>query len=149
MKIVIEIISSLFFIGYLPASGTFATIASFPLIIFLSEKPLYFKTIFILIFFILSVIITSLAEDLFLKKDDERIVIDEVLGFVISMFGIDIENVLFLFLGFIIFRVLDISKIFVKRLQRLPKGFGVVLDDFVCGLITNILLRILGYVINL
>jgi len=146
LKLIIEIIATLFFIGYLPASGTFATLSSLPLVIKLNKFSVLFNIIFLLLFIIFSVVFSSLAETIvFIKKDDRRIVIDEMVGFLVSMFAIDISKIHLILIGFVIFRILDISKIgMLKSVQKLPSGFGIVADDFICGVLTNISLRILS-----
>jgi len=146
LKLIIEIISTLFFIGYLPASGTFATLSTLPLVILLNKFSVWINIIFLLLFIIFNIIISSLAESIvYLKKDDPKIVIDEMAGFLIAMFGIDVSKIHLLFFGFIIFRILDISKIgMIKNIQKLPCGLGIVGDDFVCGILTNIILRIVS-----
>ena len=54
-------------------------------------------------------------------------------------------SVLHVMLGFIFFRVFDIVKPFPARLfqNRLPGGYGIVLDDVVAGIYANLLLLIL------
>ena len=55
------------------------------------------------------------------------------------------SSVLHVMLGFIFFRVFDIVKPFPARLfqNRLPGGYGIVLDDVVAGIYANLLLLIL------
>jgi phosphatidylglycerophosphatase A len=54
-------------------------------------------------------------------------------------------SVLHVMLGFVFFRVFDIVKPFPARLfqNRLPGGYGIVLDDVVAGIYANLLLLIL------
>lgn len=81
------------------------------------------------------------AEKIFRRKDDPRIVIDEVAGFLWTMFLVS-PTVRHLLLGFVFFRFFDVVKIFPARLcqDRLPGGWGVVLDDVVAGIYANLLL---------
>ncbi len=45
--------------------------------------------------------------------------------------------------GFILFRFFDMVKpLFIRRLERLPGGIGVMLDDILAGIYSNILLQI-------
>jgi phosphatidylglycerophosphatase A len=49
----------------------------------------------------------------------------------------------YLLLGFILFRVFDIWKPFpVRRLEKLPGGWGVMADDWMAGVYAAILLRL-------
>jgi phosphatidylglycerophosphatase A len=54
-------------------------------------------------------------------------------------------SILHVMLGFVFFRVFDIVKPFPARLfqNRLPGGYGIVLDDVVAGIYANLLLLIL------
>jgi phosphatidylglycerophosphatase A len=47
-------------------------------------------------------------------------------------------------LGFILFRILDILKPFPIRMfdQRLSGGLGIVADDVVAGIFSNLIIRI-------
>ena len=84
------------------------------------------------------------AEKIFRKKDASQIVIDEIAGFLWTMFLVT-PSVLHVMLGFIFFRAFDIVKPFPARLfqNRLPGGYGVVLDDVVAGIYANMVLLIL------
>lgn len=142
MKFLIEIFSTLFFIGYLPAGGTLATLASFPIVVWLSQQTIVFKFLFLIFFTVIAIVLSSVAEKyVFCKKDAIEIVIDEVLGFIIATFMIDITKIQVLLVAFIIFRFFDITKIFIKKLQNLPSGIGVVADDIFCGVVTNFIMR--------
>lgn len=70
--------------------------------------------------------------------DSPKIVIDEVAGQMLTLaFAVrsDAREVLAgAFLGFLLFRFFDILKPFpIRRLERLPGGFGVVADDLGAG----------------
>lgn len=85
------------------------------------------------------------AEKIYKIKDDQRIVIDEVIGFQITMIPVAI-NIPTLCAGFVLFRIFDIVKPFpVKNLQKLPGGWGIVADDVVAGIYAAIVLWLLTY----
>ena len=47
-------------------------------------------------------------------------------------------------LGFVLFRVIDITKPFpLKRLESLPSGTGIMADDIAGGILTNALLIVI------
>jgi phosphatidylglycerophosphatase A len=51
--------------------------------------------------------------------------------------------------GFALFRLYDITKPFgVSKLQRLPGGWGVVVDDFAAALLTCVSLHFIGAILN-
>ena len=111
---------------------------------FLSEisPPLYEITL--IGFFFLSVWVSENAERFFRKKDDQRIVIDEIIGFLTTMLWVP-KTIRFVIIGFFLFRFFDILKPFpIRRLEKGFKGgFGVVLDDVVAGVYANIVLRLI------
>ena len=71
--------------------------------------------------------------------------VNEVAGMLVTLVGIPFAWHSALS-GFVVFRVLDITKPFPIRFleRRLTGGVGVVADDVAAGLIGNLLLRI-GY----
>jgi phosphatidylglycerophosphatase A len=85
------------------------------------------------------------AEKIYQKKDDQRIVIDEIIGFQITMIPVAI-NVPGICAGFVLFRIFDILKPFpIRYLQRLPGGWGIVVDDVVAGIYAGAVLWLLIY----
>ncbi|MEE9280727.1 MAG: phosphatidylglycerophosphatase A [Myxococcota bacterium] len=82
--------------------------------------------------------IAGRAEQLLGRKDDSRIVIDEVAGMLVSLAllpaRIDVAVV-----AFVLFRLFDIWKPPpARRAERLGGGVGVVMDDVVAGLYANL-----------
>lgn len=91
---------------------------------------------------IIGLLITGRAEEIFNKKDAGCIVIDEVSGMLLSLLFIpyDIRLVI---IAFILFRILDTLKPYPSdRLQNLKGSWGVMSDDIVAGLYTNIILQV-------
>jgi phosphatidylglycerophosphatase A len=147
MNYFILLMATGFGVGYAPlAPGTLGTLLAIPVYYFLSNisSPLYEITL--IGFFFLSVWISENAEIVFGKKDDRRIVIDEIVGFLITMLWIP-KTLRFIIIGFFLFRVFDILKPFpIRHLERTLKGgFGVVLDDVMAGIFSNIILQIISY----
>jgi phosphatidylglycerophosphatase A len=67
------------------------------------------------------------------KTDPQFVVIDEVAGQLIALFGAPLTWKSFL-AGFILFRVFDIVKPPpVRQLEKLPEGAGIVVDDVAAG----------------
>jgi phosphatidylglycerophosphatase A len=135
-----------FGVGYSPvAPGTLGTLLAIPVYYFLSNisSPIYEITL--IGFFFLSVWISENAEIFFGKKDDQRIVIDEMMGFLITMLWVP-KTTHFIVIGFFLFRLFDILKPFpIRRLEkRLKGGYGVVLDDVMAGVYANIILHLVG-----
>ena len=67
-------------------------------------------------------------------KDPQFVVIDEVAGQLVALIAVPLAWKTFL-AGLILFRVFDIWKPFpIRRLERLPEGTGIVMDDLGAGL---------------
>jgi phosphatidylglycerophosphatase A len=80
------------------------------------------------------------AEHHFGGIDPGPVVIDEVIGMLITL-ALHPVNVAGAIVGFFVFRVLDVVKPWpARRLELLPGGFGVVLDDVMAGVYGNLLM---------
>ncbi|MBA4258220.1 MAG: phosphatidylglycerophosphatase A [Chitinophaga sp.] len=78
-------------------------------------------------------------------KDSSKIVVDEVAGMMISLLFIPITFINLL-VALCLFRFFDIVKpLMVRRLENLPKGWGVMGDDVLAGCYSNIVLQIWLY----
>jgi phosphatidylglycerophosphatase A len=77
------------------------------------------------------------------RDDPGEVVIDEVAGFFISVWGLG-RN--FGLVGFFLFRIVDIVKPFpVRQMERLPGGIGIMADDICGGIMVNLILRALEW----
>jgi phosphatidylglycerophosphatase A len=74
-------------------------------------------------------------------KDSSKVVVDEVAGMAITLLYAP-HDIYFLLLGLLLFRIFDIAKpLGIKRLEKLPKGWGVMADDVLAGFYSFILLQ--------
>ena len=130
--------------GYIPiAPGTFGTVVAVPLCFFLSMLDPLEGLVFVGGFFGVAVWISGEAEKIFNKKDSGLIVIDEMVGFLVTLYGIPLTATS-LISGFLLFRLMDIAKPFpIRKLETaLPGGWGVVGDDVLAGVYANVVLRV-------
>jgi phosphatidylglycerophosphatase A len=137
-----------FGVGYSPiVSGTIGTLIAIPIYYFLSEIPSPLYEITLIGFLFLSIWVADQAEIYFGKKDDSRIVIDEIIGFLVTMLWVP-KTVRFVIYGFFLFRFFDILKPFpIRRIERTLKGgYGVVLDDVVAGIYACVVLHLIGII---
>lgn len=129
-------------VGFLkPAPGTWGALLGLPFAMILMPFPLIHMLAVGFVFFI-SIYVTDIYLKKTLKIDPSEVVIDEVLGILISLVWLPLTW--FYILGpFVVFRLLDIWKPYpISWLDQNAKGaFGVVIDDVVAGLITNILFQ--------
>ncbi len=73
-------------------------------------------------------------------KDSKKVVIDEVAGMLVTLLFIPPE-IKYLVTGLLLFRFFDIAKpLFIRRLEKLPGGWGVMADDVLAGIYAHILL---------
>ncbi len=131
------------FIGNIPfAPGTFGTIAGLLPCFFLTGIDLSFSALFTIIFIVFAVLIANEAEKISNKKDPGCIVIDEIAGIMVTFIGMPFDLISALS-GFFLFRILDIIKPFPIRFleKNLPGGAGIVLDDVIAGIFSNLVLR--------
>jgi phosphatidylglycerophosphatase A len=135
--------------GYSPvASGTVGTMAAIPFYLLLSRLPLSLYLLALVLFFFFACWVSGLAEEIFGEKDSGKIVIDEVIGYLVTMAGVPL-TVQGVVLGFFLFRFFDIVKVEPARYfdRHLKNGYGVVLDDVTAGIyacgVLHLILRFL------
>src|SRR3972149_9298057 len=134
-----------FGIGFVPfAPGTAGTLAGIPLFFILSSFSWCGYLFLLACFTGAAVYLAGAAEVLFGKKDPPCIVIDEIAGFLWTMLWVS-STLVHVLLGFILFRAFDIIKPFpVRSFQdKLPGGYGIVGDDVMAGISSNLALQIL------
>lgn len=90
------------------------------------------------------------AVKIFRAKDPQKVVIDEVIGqFAVFLFVPLNVSAIFIFAGFILFRLFDVWKPYpIRHLEKLPTGFGVCADDILAGIYGGISLAII-YAVSL
>ena len=133
-----EWLATCFKIGHLPiAPGTWGSLAAvIGWWLWLQYlDPLVFIVLIITIF-IIGVFATNIIIDHTGEKDPSRVVIDEVSGQWLGLLMLP-DGALYIAGAFILFRFLDILKPWpIRQLEQFPKGWGVMLDDMLAGLLT-------------
>jgi phosphatidylglycerophosphatase A len=133
---------SWFYTGKSPkAPGTMGSLATLPLIFFLHYLHINIYSLIFLIglLYTAAVIITQKVQVRYGLKDPQWIVIDEVIGMLITWaFVMNIEP-LTLFIVFGSFRLFDIIKIWpASYFDRLHHGVGTITDDVISGVYAGI-----------
>ena len=144
-KKTIVFLSSGCLLGNMPfAPGSFGTLAGLPICWLLSGIDSSISFLLIGLTIPLAIWIAGEAEKILGKKDPGVIVIDEIVGMTLTLAGLPF-NATTAGLGFVLFRVFDITKPFpISFMERRFKGgTGIVLDDVAAGIIANITLRII------
>ena len=134
---------SWFYTGKFPkAPGTVGSIATLPLIIALYtyKVPLIYLVVLILALYIAAVILTERIQQKYHLHDPQWIVIDEVIGMLITWSFVQKIDFPSLFLVTGLFRFFDIVKIWpASFFDRHLHGFGTITDDVVSGLYAGLL----------
>ena len=133
--------------GYAPvAPGTVGSLLAIPMALFSYRVSLFSPSLSALLIALLiagACWVAGEAEKLFAERDSGRIVIDEIVGFLAATFLLEPSIGRFLAV-FLLFRLFDILKPFPAGYldRHLKGGIGVVLDDVVAGIYTNIFVRV-------
>ncbi len=91
--------------------------------------------------FVLGSIAGNAAERHFGRTDPRQVIVDEVMGMLITLFlnPVGVKGAL---VGFLFFRATDVIKPYpANRLERLPGGIGVMADDAMAAVYANLALR--------
>lgn len=85
----------------------------------------------------------GVAERYFCRTDPGAVVIDEVVGMLITLLLLPV-GLTGACIGFFVFRLLDIMKPWpARRLEALPGGFGIMADDVMVGVYGYLIMRAL------
>jgi phosphatidylglycerophosphatase A len=133
------------YVGYAPiAPGTFGSAAG--LAIFALARAggsMYVEIALIVVLFALGVWSGSEAERHFGGEDPGPVVLDEVVGMLITLALLPV-NATGALVGFVVFRALDVFKPWPSaQFERLHGGLGIMADDAMAAIYGNILMRIL------
>lgn len=130
--------------GFFPvAPATFASAAVTPFLAWAyhARPDAGFQAALCVVILLVGVWSSGRLEKLY-GKDPSAAVIDEVLGMAMTLAAVPITPFT-LGLGFVLFRVLDVVKLWPGRaLERLPGGWGIMMDDASAGLYGAILLHL-------
>ena len=134
---------SVFFIGYLPLiPGTFGSLAGVGLFYLVGQSNSFVYFLSLVIVILLGLSLSGGAEKLFNKKDPSRVVIDEVAGMLIALAFMPLD-LRIIVLGFILFRIFDTIKPYpADKIQNLHGAVGIMADDIIAGIYTNIVLQV-------
>lgn len=138
-------LATLFGIGKISkAPGTLATLITIPIWYFVAQAGPVIYMVIAFLLFPLGIWAAQVYEKQTGTHDSKEIVIDEVVGFLITMTWLPLtwQSAV---LGFLLFRFFDIVKPPpIRQLdEKIPGGFGVMVDDVVAGIISSILMQLI------
>ena len=150
------ILATFFGVGFFPkASGTIASIV-IALIWYLVPEHVFYNSLdkvifydrFLYMFAILILLtyigayVSKVSETKF-GYDSKVIVFDEIIGYLCAVLFLP-KTLMVAIYAFVLFRLFDIMKpLYINKLQSVPKGWGVMLDDVAAGFTANIILQLL------
>lgn len=142
---VVQWLATGFQLGRMPkAPGTFGSLLGLPVAFGFTFLGPYYYMAGALVLAAVAIVVAQLYLHFEGGSDPQEIVIDEVAGLVIALTWVPVHLVTWS-VAFVVFRILDATKpgpIGVVD-RKIKGGVGVVADDLVAGLFTNLLLQIL------
>jgi phosphatidylglycerophosphatase A len=123
------------------APGTAGSLPGFVLVVLFANFSALEQIVLILLSFFFGVWISKLSLSYFHEKDPKQVTIDEMVSLPITFFLIPLTPFA-LILGFLLNRALDILKPRpAYQSQSLPHGWGIMTDDLISAIYSNLLLR--------
>lgn len=142
-SLIVILFLSWFGTGKIPkAPGTMGSLATLPLIYLLHHLQINIYSLITLIIFLYvsAVVVTQKVQIKYGLKDPQWIVIDEVIGMLITWAFVRSIDFPVLFLVFGLFRLFDIVKIWpASYFDRMNHGVGTITDDVISGLYAGII----------
>ena len=141
-----KIIASWLGVGYIKGGGTVAAITTCLLLMW-AQSTHWFEHLWVLPLATLAITLVGIYTGNEVEpdwgKDSSRVVIDEVAGQMVTLLFIPLTNTNLL-IGLILFRFFDIVKpLGIRKMEKLPAGTGVMMDDVLAGVYANIVLQII------
>jgi len=132
------------YVGYFPiapgTAGSLAALALYALVRWAGTPAVELVTIIAVL--AIGIWAATGTERALARKDPGPVVIDEVLGMLITLAFLPL-SLWGIAAGFLIFRLFDVIKPFpAGRLEHLPAGLGIMADDAMAGVYAHLVLRI-------
>ncbi|HKS95102.1 MAG TPA: phosphatidylglycerophosphatase A [Terriglobia bacterium] len=146
-------IASCFGVGRLPIPGTFGAAVGLGIVVGLARLPVARAWLSLVIgvaaavVYVVGVWAAGSTERYLGRTDPGEIVVDEVVGQMVTLLARPDAAWKWLLAGFVLFRIFDVLKPFpARRAEHLPGGWGVMTDDVFAGLYSLVALALLGLV---
>ena len=126
------------FAGKIPiAPGTWGTAVGLLLYWLIRPLDVSLYIVTAAAFVLFAVWISDQAAKMYGEADPQEVVIDEIAGYLVTM-TLHTTTLSMAFIGFILFRAMDITKPWpARRCEKLRGGWGIVMDDLMAGIYAN------------
>ena len=129
---------------YVPAPGTVGSLMALIIYLFLPTNPTFYW-VFLMSIIIFAGVVSHYAEKILQEEDASTIIIDDICGFFVCMAFLP-KNILLIIIGFVLYRYFDVKKVYpIKKAEVISGGIGIILDDIMAGIFTNLILHILHW----
>ena len=139
-----KLIATFLGIGYIgKGGGTVASLALCVIWVFAPDKILthFWQVIMVGVILVAGTWSGNVVHHIW-GKDGSKVVIDEVAGMMITLLFLPV-NLKYVICGLVLFRFFDIAKpLYIKKMEMLPKGWGVMADDVLAGLYARIIMQV-------
>lgn len=135
-----------FHLGRIPyAPGTAGSLAALLIFLPFRHLPWVFHLSVVVLLFAVGTYVADRAQVALAVKDPSVVIIDEIVGCWVALLAIPPRQVPLL-AAFALFRLFDVWKPFpAGRVESLPGGWGIMLDDLVAGIYANLSVRLLRW----
>lgn len=139
---IIKLLATFFYMGEFPvAPGSLASLAALFLCVGLYPFPQGY-VLFAVVITAVGFFVSGRMEKIAGTKDPSCVVIDEVAGVMIAFWALPLNGAV-LTTAYFLFRAFDMFKVYpISRLEALPGGKGIMLDDLLAGVYTNVVMHL-------
>ena len=136
-----KFLASFFGLGFFPfASGTLASGAGLAFYFLLYQNIIWYLGA-TLLFLAVGFLTSGRVEKALGEKDPSCVVIDEVAGLMMALYLLPMTTPVIV-TAFFLFRAFDMFKVYpANRFEAYPGSLGIMMDDIVAGLYTNIVVH--------
>ena len=126
------------------APGTFGTLVGIPIYLLLAAAGPTFYALSLIALTLGGIWICQKASDRLGVHDHQGIVLDEIVGFLITMVAVPLSWQAIL-IGFALFRLFDIVKPWPIRIvdEQVRGGLGIMMDDVLAGVLAALVLQLM------
>ncbi len=140
-------VSTVAYVGFFPiapgTAGSLAALVPYAAVVWMGMPVV--EALLIVAVLLVGVWAATRSEALLGGKDPGPVVIDEVLGMLVTLAFLPLSAA-GIVLGFVLFRIYDVIKPYpAGRLEHAPGGWGVMLDDLMAGLYAHVTLRLVAW----